>query len=363
MELKYINPYTGIGTKYTAGLDAVVAVIEPLYPNQTIDDVVNSIYTYVTTAYSMTPEPIEEQNIKSLINSTINGYLNYQLFYNQQQTYFINKLIGGTLICGNPEDIKQHIQNVEEEIISSGMSTLEQMPLLYATAIGKVAYTYWANVITTPGSWVNFITSFTPAIVKFPYWVATSMQGTLIGLNTLNSLQDSQFANAIQLLLAANGAEILLSLFGSLAVSTGKVVFNLQSRKIEKPTVINTRVINTGGGDGSNGIIIAFKWGNYEGNGRGCSLSWGLCYIEIFLAPPLSSPGVAKFVDGKVNVAIDASNIPAQFRDQLITGVIPVSQDIELTQPLCKALGVQSYTIKSGNYQFTNCCGAYHFVF
>lgn len=231
MALRYINPYSGVGSKYSAGLDSVIAVIEPLYPNQTLDDIVNSVYTYVTTTYSMTPEPIEEQNIKSLIYSTINGYLNYQLFYNEQQTEFINKLIGGTLTCGNPEDILQHILNVEEEITCSGMTMLEQMPLLYTTAIGKSAYNYWANIVTTPGPWVNFTTSFTPAIVKFQYWVASSMQGALIGLNTLNSIQDSQFANAIQMILAANGAEILLSLFGSLAVTSGKVVFNLQQNR------------------------------------------------------------------------------------------------------------------------------------
>lgn len=54
MALRYINPYSGVGSKYSAGLDSVVAVIEPLYPNQTLDDIVNSVYTYVTTTKELT---------------------------------------------------------------------------------------------------------------------------------------------------------------------------------------------------------------------------------------------------------------------------------------------------------------------
>ena len=232
MAVKYLNPYAATGPKYTAGLDAVVAVLAPLYPNQTIDDIVDAVYDYVTTTYTITMGPVEQQNVKSLIYATINGYLNYQLFYNAQQTAFIHQLIGGTLACKNPEDIQQHILDVEEAIAQSNLTAMEQKPLLYATAVGKAAYTYWASVVTSPGpgGWSTFTTSFTPAIVKFPYWVAAGMQGVLIGLNTLNSAVDNQYANALQLLVDAKGADILLALFGSLAVDTGKVVFNLQQK-------------------------------------------------------------------------------------------------------------------------------------
>lgn len=231
MAIKYLNPYTEIGTKYSQGLDSIVVVLEPLYPNQTIENLVDAVYTYVSTAYSLTPDTLEEQNTKQLIYTLINGYLNYQLLYTPQQMDFIHKLIGGTLGCGNPEDILQHILDTEEEITSSGLTSVEQMPLLIATAVGKSAFTYWATKVTTPGLWANFINSFTPAIVKFPYWVSASMQGSLIGINTIN-IPDGEFANALKVFVAVQGFEIFLSLYGSLAVSTGKVVFNLQQRSL-----------------------------------------------------------------------------------------------------------------------------------
>lgn len=228
MAIKYLNPYTASGTKYTAGLNSIVAVLEPLYPNQSIDDVVNAVYTYITTTYTMDPDPVNEQNLKSIIYAIVNGYLNYSLNYNPQQTQYIHLLIGETLSSKNPEDILPRIEEIEEEVAESGMPIEEQMPILYATAIGKAACAYWANVVTTPGGWANFITSFTPAVVKYPYWVAASMQGALIGLNIPNN---SQLAKELELILTAIGGNILLSLSGALAVCSGKVVFNLQQKK------------------------------------------------------------------------------------------------------------------------------------
>ena len=199
-----------------------------MYPNQTIDDVVSAVYTFVTTAYSLTPDTLEEQNIKQSIYALINGYLNYQLSYSPEQMNFINKLIGGVLTCGNPEDILPFITDIEEEIAKSGLTATNQMPLLIAASVGKAAYTYWSAVVTTPALWSNFTTSFTPAIVKFPFWVASSMQGVLIGLNILNV--PGQFADIIKILTDANGFEIIMSLLGSLTICTGKVVFNWQQQ-------------------------------------------------------------------------------------------------------------------------------------
>ena len=229
MAVRCINPYSVIEAKYSEGLDAIVS---SFMGSPTVDDLVNAVYSYVVSAYSMSSVTgIQQQNMKTAIYGTINGYLNYNLLYNPQQMNFIQPLINGTLACGNPEDINQHILDMEEEITGSGLSSWEQMPLLNATAAGKAAYTYWANQINSaPASWTSYITSFTPPIVKFPYWVAATMQGALIGLNYLNTLKGNSFLDTLGAVTEAEGADVLFPLYGALAVCCGKVIFNYQQR-------------------------------------------------------------------------------------------------------------------------------------
>lgn len=182
------------------------------------------------------PPPLQERSLKSTISAIINGYINIEngqaIQLNALQMNFVVELIDGTLALKNPEDILQHIVNVEEKVTASSLDSTQQMPLLYATAIGKAAYSYWSGIVTTPGDWTNFVTSFTPSIVKFPTWVAASMQGTLIGLSMYQNSINGKFAAELQLLLNFVGANTILSLFGSLSVGAGKVVFNFQYRPI-----------------------------------------------------------------------------------------------------------------------------------
>lgn len=236
MAVTYINPYSSIAPDYVSGMNSVGATLAPLYPNQTIDDLVNAVYAFVVTLMEEAPPALQERSIKSSIYAILNSYLNIEngeaIQLNAMQMAFVFDLVDGTLELKNPEDIKQHIINVEERITASRLSMPEQMPLLYATAVGKAAYDYWSVKVTTPGDWANFITSFTPAINKFPFWVASSMQGTLIGLSNYQNSLNGKFAAELQVLLNYAGANTLLALFGSLSVGAGKVVFNLQYRPI-----------------------------------------------------------------------------------------------------------------------------------
>jgi hypothetical protein len=237
MEIKYVNPYSFIGANYNAGMDAIAAALAPLYPNQTLDDLVNAVYNYVEGAYFPTPPDslLIVQTLKSNIYAAINGYLNVQsgayMQFNSEQMHFVFQLLEGAIDCKNPEDLRRHIMDVEERITISDLSATEQMPLLYATEIGKTAYSYWANIISMPppaNNWTNFITSFTPAIVKFPFWVASSMEGTLIALS-MYARRDERLSE-IQLMLKLTeniGGNIVQALFGALGVGAGKVVFKL----------------------------------------------------------------------------------------------------------------------------------------
>jgi hypothetical protein len=238
MDIRYINSYTYIETDFKNGLDNIGSVLSMLYPNQTIQELVDAVYNYVVTTYMMgdEPNPLQARSLKSAIYAIINGYINIgsgdSLELNSLQSSFAFELVNGTLELRNPEDIKQHIINIEERITASPLNVNEQAPLLYATAIGKASYDYWANVIVTPTSWSSFITSFTPPIVKFPTWVASAMQGTLIGFSMYQNRINGSLAAELRLVLEYVGANTLLSLFGSLGVGAGKVVFNLQHRPI-----------------------------------------------------------------------------------------------------------------------------------
>lgn len=243
MDIGYINSYTYIETDFKNGLDNIGSVLASLYPDQTIQALADAVYNYAITTYMAgdNPNPLQARSLKSAIYAIINGYINIgngdTLELNSLQSSFAFELVNGTLELRNPEGIKQHISNIEERITTSPLSVNEQTPLLYATAIGKASYDYWANTIAnlTPANpWVNFINSFTPPIVKFPTWIASAMQGTLIGLSMYQNRINGSLAAELRLVLEYVGANTLLSLFGSLGVGAGKVVFNLQQREVAR---------------------------------------------------------------------------------------------------------------------------------
>lgn len=363
--LNYVNPYTPIADKFTSGLDSIITVLDPLYPDPTISSLVDSVYTYVITTYAQTPDPASEQNIKSSIYAIINGYLNYQLAYSPEQMAFIHQLIGGTLACGNPEDIQWHILDIEQQVAQSGLSVVEQAPLLYATAVGSAGYEYWAKKVSTPGLWNNYMTSFTPPIVKFPYWVASAMQGVLIAINLLNAV-DKGSETTLQDTFKLQGMQAQTALYGALTVNAGKVVFNWQQEIVvntnpqfitRKPDVVVPYVRYV--------INIRFVWGTYMGNDSGCKPSYGWCGIDIsfFSANDDSSNGTAEIIDGKLHLHLKTADVPQKYTQQLATGVIPVSRDIQLANDICCKLGIPSYTVRAGNYNFTKCCEGYHFIF
>jgi hypothetical protein len=178
--------------------------------------------------------------MKSIVYGIINGYINVgtgeYLLYNTTQMNYVFELLEGTAEAKNPEDILNNIKQIEESIAVSQLTTEEQEPLLYATQIGKTAYAYWANILAAGpgmyGSWNDFIVSFTPAIVKFPFWIAAAMEGTLIANSMMKQRLKGQFAAELQLVINFLGTPLVVSLAGSLAAGAGKVAFNIQKRRI-----------------------------------------------------------------------------------------------------------------------------------
>jgi hypothetical protein len=256
MSPKYLNPYSFVGTNYREGMNSIAGKLSAVYPQQTIDDVVNAVYDYVNDTYSLNTGDQQslamEQGLKGFIYSLLNAYLNPSSVQLQgmdaMQVSYATSLMDGIISAGDPQNIKQNILDIEEQIARSPLSADQQKPLLYATSIGNSAYDYWANVIGNgsgsgsgsgqgsgsgaPAEWTPFITSFTPPIVKFPYWVGSAVQGSLIGSSMLeqypSSVKSGLLSSTLQLVLDVVGANTILSLFGSLSVNTAKVVFNYE---------------------------------------------------------------------------------------------------------------------------------------
>ncbi|HLP53214.1 MAG TPA: hypothetical protein VK154_20135 [Chitinophagales bacterium] len=241
MATTYVNPYSFINAKYAAGLDAIIMALPPSPPvPYTLDNLADAIYNYLQATYFMmdTPDALEIQEMKIWTAEAINGYINLgietaaYLPFSTAQMSFVNQLVNGVLDVRNPEDIEQYILDIEHKLTCSGLNTIEQAPLLYGTAVARAAYNYWKVKGFDPmSSWIGYVTSFTPAINKFPFWVSASAAGALISLNTSKSKTDNELVSAIERVSDdRRGWSILHALTGSMAVVSGKIIFNVQQR-------------------------------------------------------------------------------------------------------------------------------------
>lgn len=240
MDIKFVNPYGAVSADYNNCMNSISMNIGMYTPaTLTVDLLVDFTYNALINQYNITGLNIlQERTLKSVIYTFINGYLNAAtgeyLQYNATQMNYVFDLLEGTANSKNPEDILSQLQDIEDSVGISGLTADEQMPLLYAIQVGKTAYTYWANLMVTGmGNWGNFTNTFTPNIVKFPFWVAATIEGSLIANSYLNQqTKRGILAPELQLLINyAGGAPILVGMAGALAVGAGKVLFNLQQRK------------------------------------------------------------------------------------------------------------------------------------
>ena len=235
------NPYSYVGTYYANGLDAIIAAqMAPTVPS--FPDFIDDVFDYIKSAlFDMGDEPgkLEAQQIKIAINGTISGYINANRTINDlqlsdAQMQYASELVNGVFNVKNPEDIWQHISDVQEKILGSKLTAEQQMPLLYATAVGFAAYDYWkVKGFDEMGSWWSYIDSFTPPIVKFPTWVSASMEATLISISTLRTGDDNSFAAAIiDSVSKFQGINIVYIVGGTLGVAAGKVFYKWPQKTV-----------------------------------------------------------------------------------------------------------------------------------
>jgi hypothetical protein len=235
MAIVFYNPYNVLAQQFKTGLDTIGAAL-PLPPPPppvkppippTVEELINQIVDYVILVYGAgSSNPVVELELSIVLSETINGYINSAagspVYYDTRQQEFIFQLVEG--IKGLPmANIYGRIENIEENIATSGLSSELQAPLLMATAMGKAATNYWMSQNAT-SPWVPFLSEDANYLA---FIVSATMEGTLIGAK-LMTLKGTAIANV-----SKSGVNAISALASTLVISSGKVLYNWQPRVAE----------------------------------------------------------------------------------------------------------------------------------
>lgn len=234
-----INPYLLLADNMKIGLDAIVATS----PTSTTD-IEKQVYLFVKPLfYGATTSLALEMELKSVISNSINTYVNAgnANMYSPAQLAFINLMTGPSFVNGLTVDtLSERITDIEDNISKSGLSVEEQQPLYMATAVGKQTYAYFLSIIVTPPTpnpWGPYLsTAIVSPLTNLPFWVAASMEATLIGARTT-------FKGMIAPTTDIVGVEIISALTAALTIICGKIMLKWVPRIQVQPLMLNKETI------------------------------------------------------------------------------------------------------------------------
>jgi hypothetical protein len=252
------NPYLNtIGEQHFAGLQSIETALIPLIPFETLN---TFLYNYIIGLYDYTPDQFNTNEIKSILPTAANSYVNPTFDnYSPEQLYFINLLLGSVINDVPTNSIPEFILDIEDNISKSGLTAEQQVPLLFATAVGIRDYNYWLGRINTPvNNWYTngyFDPNLNVNLSNLPYWVQASMQGTLTGANKAKSYGLIDPPRVI-------GVDMVTALSGGIGVAAGKVIYKwvprLQPVSVASNLMMSRELISaTGGGQGGGGVFRA----------------------------------------------------------------------------------------------------------
>ena len=188
-----------------------------------------------------------------------NGFINSNLrngnisstHFNLEQIQFIAQLLDS--IKNIPvQSIGDLIADIEDNISKSGLSSMQQAPLLMATMVGAKAYTYWIGIVQTPVTpWPPYINANTAInYANIPYWVSAAMEGALLGYCEFTALDPERIP----------GRQILCMLACAASIGAGKVIFNLLPRVQSLNLSLNTQSVGVFNGGGNGGGTTQVLW-------------------------------------------------------------------------------------------------------
>jgi hypothetical protein len=167
-----INPYAGLAIQWQlalvaagTGTPANMSVIN----TNTSGNLLPQYFPILTGPPGTVGTPTTQDNLAfaqpeliSAMARAENGFINSNLrngnisstHFNLEQIQFIAQLLDS--IKNIPvQSIGDLIADIEDNISKSGLSSMEQAPLLMATMVGAKAYTYWTGIVQTPAAPFN----------------------------------------------------------------------------------------------------------------------------------------------------------------------------------------------------------------
>lgn len=233
-----INPYVKVGDQVKTGLNSIASASP-----STDQNIIDAVFGFIKITYYPSITTIQEVEIRSMIANCMNTYLNVGNYanYTPAQLEFINLMTGPSFVNGLTVDtLGSRITDIEDNITKSGLSLEEQQPLLMATAIGNEVYIYFlATILTppTPNPWGPYLnTAVVSAIANLPFWVAASMQATLIGARTTRQGLIAPTTDIVSV-------EIISALAAVLTIVSGKIMNKWIPRIQLKPLMLNKEIV------------------------------------------------------------------------------------------------------------------------
>ena len=220
MATKTFNPYPLIGSQLIKGMDEIA---KSLNSNSTEEDLAEVIYKYIQKIYYSQATTQLELEIKSIVFNIINAYNNQKVLgtmFNYQQMIFVDMLLGETTTDNTPiNSLGTWLTDIEDNVVSSNLSTDQLTPLLLGIESGKNIYEYWLKKVNDPCNWKKF---FQPELsqnyINIPYWLTSCIEGALVGASCSDRGLIAPTTDIVTV-------EIVSSLIGSLTLGAGKVIF------------------------------------------------------------------------------------------------------------------------------------------
>jgi hypothetical protein len=129
-------------------------------------------------------------------------------------------LLGETTTDNTPiNSLGTWLTDIEDNVVSSNLSTDQLTPLLLGIESGKNIYEYWLKKVNDPCDWKKF---FQPELsqnyINIPYWLTSCIEGALVGASCSDRGLIAPTTDIVTV-------EIVSSLIGSLTLGAGKVIF------------------------------------------------------------------------------------------------------------------------------------------
>ncbi len=252
MSYKTYNPYLHLGEQFSNGMDYIIENISSssLEAQEiTFEQLNKTLMGYLQTVFDYESEssfaPVLQNIALSILPNAANSYQNNnssnESFYNPQQTMLLNSIYD-SINANDVEGILAVLENANEDIAQSGLSSTDQAPLFVAVEIGRMSYRYWLqNIYDERSEWSSYLNSNTAInVANLPFWITTSMEGALSGFAQIQQM-DMRAANTLNSI--GRPVAAMMAMIAAIGLSSGKIFFKWVKRVNSGNLTLNKETI------------------------------------------------------------------------------------------------------------------------